>query len=194
MLTEKQKMIFDIITRFTEERGYSPSIREICAEANLRSPATVHQHIKLLKEKGYLSSENNKKRSLVNTKKSAYKEIPLIGTITAGVPVFAYENIEDYYPVPASLAREKELFMLTVKGDSMINAGIYDKDKVIVEKRQYAENGEIVAALIDDSATVKRYYRESNKIRLQPENDKYEPIYCENVYILGVVQGLIRKF
>ncbi len=193
MLTEKQQMIYNIITRFIEEKGYSPSIREICAEANLRSPATVHQHIKLLKQKGYLSGTENKKRAIFDPKRSTYKEVPMIGTITAGVPVTAYENIEEYYPIPATFARGKELFILTVKGDSMVQAGIFDKDKVIVEKRQYAENGEIIAALIDDSATVKRYFKENGKIRLQPENEAYEPIIVDDVYILGVVKGLFRE-
>ncbi len=194
MLTDKQQMIFDIINKFIEENGYSPSIREICTEAKLSSPATVHQHVKLLKQKGYLSSNGNKKRAIINPKKNTYKEIPLIGTITAGTPIFAYENIEDYYSIPTSMARGKDMFMLTVKGDSMINAGIFNNDKVIVEKREYAENGEIVVALLEDSATVKRYFKENNRIKLQPENDNYKPIYAENVHILGIVTGLFREF
>lgn len=194
MLTVKQQEILKIITKYIEENGYSPTVREICKISGLRSTATVHQHIKLLREKGYLKNDKNKQRTFVPVKETQYSTIPVLGTITAGLPILAYENIEEYYPLPLSFGHSDELFMLKISGDSMINAGINDKDIVIVKKQSNAESNSIVVALIDDSATVKRLVKENNKICLVPENPAYSPICPENVEILGVVTGLIRKF
>ena len=194
MLTNKQEEILKIITRYIEENGYSPTVREICKIAGLKSPATVHQHLKLLREKGYLKSDRNKQRTITPVKETQYSSIPVLGTITAGIPILAYENIEEYYPLPASFGNSDELFMLKISGDSMINAGINNNDIVIVKKQNDAENNTIVVALIEDSATVKRLIKENNKICLMPENPIYSPIYPKNIEILGVVKGLIRKF
>lgn len=194
MITSKQEEILKIVTEYIEENGYSPTVREICKIAGLNSPATVHQHLKLLKEKGYLKSDKNKQRTIMPVKELQYSSIPVLETITAGMPVLAYENIEEYYPLPLSFGHSDELFMLKISGDSMINAGINDNDIVIVKKQSDAENNSIVVALIDESATVKRLVKENNKVYLMPENPIYSPIFPENIEILGVVTGLIRKF
>lgn len=194
MMTKKQEIILNIITKYIEQNGHSPTVREICNEAGLKSPATVYQHLKLLREKGYLKSEKNKQRTIKPVKDINYSSVPLIGTITAGNPIFAYESIEEYYPLPSHFGSGDDLFMLNVSGDSMINAGINSGDIVIVKKQSDAENNAIVVALIDDSATVKRLIKTQNSVYLLPENPIYEPIYPEHLTILGTVIGLIRKF
>lgn len=194
MMTKKQEQILNIVTKYIEENGYSPTVRDICKEAGLNSPATVYQHLKLLKEKGYIKSDNNKQRTIKPTKDATYTSVPVLGTITAGTPVFAYESIEDYFPLPVNFSSSEDLFILKVSGDSMINAGINDKDMVIVKKQNDAENNAIVVAMIEDSATVKRLKKSKKQVYLMPENPVYEPIYPEKLEILGTVIGLIRKF
>ena len=160
---EKLIMVMDYIRRFTEENGYTPSVREIAQECGIKSTATVHSYLERLQTRGFVSKANNKKRSM-SIGKSSGVSIPLIGTVTAGQPIFAYENYEDYYSFPATEFKGDELFMLRVQGTSMIDAGILDGDKIVVRRQPTAENGEIVVALVDDSATVKRFYRRDNQI------------------------------
>ena len=190
---EKLIMVMDYIRRFTEENGYTPSVREIAQECGIKSTATVHSYLEKLKSRGLLYKADNKKRSMT-IGRSAGVSIPLVGTVTAGQPIFAYENYEDYYTFPTSEFRGDELFMLRVEGTSMINAGIFDGDKIVVRRQPTAENGEIVVALIDDSATVKRLYRRNGEIVLHPENDALsDMIFADGeVAILGKVVGLIR--
>ena len=193
---EKLIKVMDYIRRFTEENGYTPSVREIGKECGIKSTATVHSYLERLQNKGYLNKTDNKKRS-VTIGKGAGVTIPLIGVVTAGQPVFAYENYEDYYTFPVGEFRGEDLFMLRVSGTSMIKAGIMDGDKIIVRRQQTAENGEIVVALVgDEAATVKRFYKKDGKIVLHPENEAladmiFEP---EEVSILGKVVGLMRNY
>lgn len=192
MLTQRQEYILQIITDFIKINGYSPSIREICQISGLKSTSTVHIHLKNLCEEGYISYIKDKKRSIKLCNNTSYETIPVIGIISAGSPLFATENIESYLPVSNDLVRGRELFALKISGDSMINAGIYNNDLVIISRQKHADNGDIVAAMIDDSATVKRFYKENSLFRLQPENDDYEPIVCSEVSILGKVIGVYR--
>lgn len=186
--------VMDYIRRFSEENGYTPSVREIGAYCGIKSTATVHSYIERLQEKGYLNKAENKKRA-VTLGKSGSVNIPLLGTVTAGQPVFAYENYEEYYSFPLGEFRGEDLFMLHVQGTSMINAGICDGDKIIVRRQQTAADGEIVVALVGESATVKRLFRRNGKIILHPENEVLDDfVYTpEEVSILGKVVGLIRN-
>ena len=190
---EKLIMVMDYIRRFTEENGYTPSVREIAQECGIKSTATVHSYLERLQTRGFVSKANNKKRSM-SIGKSSGVSIPLIGTVTAGQPIFAYENYEDYYSFPATEFKGDELFMLRVQGTSMIDAGILDGDKIVVRRQPTAENGEIVVALVDDSATVKRFYRKDGQIILHPENEALSDMVFSDgeVAILGKVLGLIR--
>ncbi len=192
---DKLTMVMDYIRRFTEENGYTPSVREIGKECGIKSTATVHSYLEKLKTQGLLSKADNKKRSMT-IGRSAGVSIPLIGTVTAGQPVFAYENYEDYYTFPAGEFKGEELFMLRVEGTSMIDAGIMNGDKIIVRRQQTAENGEIVVALVEDSATVKRFYRRDGQIVLHPENEALsDMIFADGeVSILGKVVGLMRNY
>ena len=192
---EKLIRIMDYIRRFSEENGYTPSVREIAKECGIKSTATVHSYIERLQNKGYLNKTDNKKRS-VSIGKSSGVNIPLIGTVTAGQPIFAYENYEDYYTFPVGEFKGDQLFMLRVQGTSMIDAGIFDGDKIVVRKQETAENGEIVVALVDDSATVKRFYKKDGMIVLHPENEALSDMIFspEEVSILGKVVGLIRNY
>ena len=186
--------VMDYIRRFSEENGYTPSVREIGAYCGIKSTATVHSYIERLQEKGYLNKAENKKRA-VTLGKSGSVNIPLLGTVTAGQPVFAYENYEEYYSFPLGEFRGEDLFMLHVQGTSMINAGICDGDKIIVRRQQPAADGEIVVALVGESATVKRLFRRNGKIILHPENEVLDDFVFnpEEVSILGKVVGLIRN-
>lgn len=192
---EKLYKVMDYIRKFTEENGYTPSVREIAQECGIKSTATVHSYISRLQDKGYLNKTDNKKRA-VAIGKSGGINIPLIGTVTAGQPIFAYENYEDYYTFPLGEFKGDELFMLRVEGTSMIDAGIMNGDKIIVRKQPIAENGEIVVALVEDSATVKRFYRRDGKIILHPENESLSDMifFPEEVQILGKVVGLMRNY
>ena len=192
---EKLIMVMDYIRKFSEENGYTPSVREIGKECGIKSTATVYSYLQKLQDKGYLNKVTNKKRS-VTLAKSSGVNIPLIGTVTAGQPIFAYENYEDYYTFPAGEFRGDDLFMLRVQGTSMIDAGIMNGDKIVVRRQETAENGEIVVALVEDSATVKRFYRKDGQIILHPENEALsDMIFEENeVAILGKVVGLMRNY
>lgn len=192
---EKLIKVMDYIRKFSEENGYTPSVREIGKECGIKSTATVHSYIEKLQTKGYLNKTDNKKRA-VTIGKGSGTTIPLIGTVTAGQPIFAYENYEDYYTFPTGEFKGEELFMLRVQGTSMIDAGIMDGDKIIVRRQQTAQNGEIVVALIDDGATVKRFYKRDNQIVLHPENETLSDMIFspEEVSILGKVVGLMRSY
>ncbi len=193
---EKLIKVMDYIRKFSEENGYTPSVREIGKECGIKSTATVHSYIEKLQTKGYLNKTDNKKRAVTIGKGSGVN-VPLLGTVTAGQPIFAYENYEDYYTFPVGEFKGDELFMLRVQGTSMIDAGIMNGDKIIVRRQQTAENGEIVVALVgDEAATVKRFYKKDGKIVLHPENEAladmiFEP---EEVSILGKVVGLMRNY
>jgi repressor LexA len=192
---EKLTRVMDYIRRFSEENGYTPSVREIAQECGIKSTATVHSYIERLPSKGYLNKTENKKRA-VTIGKSGGINIPLIGTVTAGQPIFAYENYEDYYTFPLGEFKGENLFMLRVSGTSMIDAGIMDGDKIIVRKQETAENGEIVVAMVDDSATVKRFYFRDGCVVLHPENELLSDMIFEDgeVRILGKVIGLTRNY
>lgn len=205
-LENNLKALMDYIVSFNTENGYLPSIREMANHVGIKSTSTINYYINILEQRNLIkrNSQKNKARAfeiLNQPQKQAtnfqppYKlaNIPLVGTITAGAPILAVENIDSQYEISPDLFGTGNLFMLRVSGESMINAGIFDGDLIVVHKQQTAENGEIVAALIDDSATVKRFYKEQNRFRLQPENPTMSPIYVDEVTILGKVVGLIRK-
>lgn len=187
----RQKIYEYIVNRIST--GYSPSVREICQDLGIASTSTVHGDLHFLTDKGYIEMENGRNRT-VRLAGGGNAQVPLLGVVTAGIPILAAENIEQYIPVSPEIARGKDLFALRVKGDSMIKAAILDKDIVIVEKSPAAENGQIVVAMIEDEATVKRYYRENGHHRLQPENDVYEPIISDEVSILGRVVSVLRIY
>lgn len=192
---EKLIKVMDYIRKFSEENGYTPSVREIGKECGIKSTATVHSYIEKLQTKGYLNKTENKKRA-VTIGKGTGVTIPLIGVVTAGQPVFAYENYEDYYTFPAGEFKGDELFMLRVQGTSMIDAGIMNGDKIIVRRQPTADNNDIVVAMVDESATVKRFFKRDGKIVLHPENETladmiFEP---EQVSVLGKVVGLMRNY
>lgn len=189
----KMQAVLEFINEYNAEYGYAPTVREICAELNIKSTASAYYYLEKLKDEGWLSKSPNKNRA-VSFKKNASVNIPLIGTVTAGQPIFAYENYEDYYSFPAGSFRGSELFMLSVQGESMIDAGIYNGDKIVVRKQQTAENGDIVVALLDDSATVKRFYKRDGHFVLHPENETMQDIIVSEVAILGIVIGLVRTF
>ena len=192
---EKLTKVMDYIRKFQEDNGYTPSVREIGQECNIKSTATVHTYLERLRDKGYLSKTDHKKRSVTIGKGSGVS-IPLIGTVTAGQPIFAYENYEDYYTSPTGEFKGNELFMLRVQGTSMIDAGIMNGDKIIVRRQSTAENGEIVVALVEDAATVKRFYKRNGQIVLHPENEALSDMIYEDgeVSILGKVIGLMRNY
>ena len=198
-ITNKQLEILEYIKNTILSEGYPPALREICEAVHLRSTSSVHAHLSALEEKGYIRRDPAKPRTieilddLFNFSTREMVNIPVVGTVAAGEPILAEERVEYYFPFPAEvLHTDKEVFMLRVKGESMINAGIKPGDKIMVEQQDTAENGEIVVALIEDSATVKRFYKEQDHYRLQPENDTMEPIIVNDVQILGKVVGLIR--
>ncbi len=193
---EKLIQVMDYIRKFSETNGYTPSVREIGKECNIKSTATVHSYIEKLQTKGYLNKTDYKKRA-VTIGKSVGVNIPLLGVVTAGQPIFAYENYEDYYTFPAGEFKGEDLFMLRVQGTSMIDAGIMDGDKIIVRRQPTAENGEIVVALInEEDATVKRFYKKDGMIVLHPENEALSDLIFqpEEVSILGKVVGLMRNY
>ncbi|OQB15895.1 MAG: LexA repressor [Firmicutes bacterium ADurb.Bin193] len=192
-LTKKQAEILNFITKFISANGYPPSVREICTAVGLKSTSSVHAHLCALERLGYITKSSLKNRAISPSATSKYLDVPIIGKVTAGTPILAAENIEGYFPLPDTFARNRELFMLAVSGDSMINAGILDGDYVVVQKQNIAKNGDIVVALIDDEATVKTYYNEKGGVRLQPQNDAYQPIISHNVTVLGKVTGVFRK-
>ena len=187
--------LYVYIQKYIENNGFAPTVRDICSDMQIKSTATAHYYLNKLKERGLVIKPNDKKRALsIKSKCDAPITVPLIGTVTAGTPILAVENFEGYYPIPQEFSTDSDLFMLKVKGDSMINAGIFDGDKIIVKKQETANNGDIVVCLIDDSATVKRFFTKNGKIILHPENDLMEDIVLDEAYILGLVVGLMRKF
>ena len=194
-IDEKLKNLYNYVQKYIENNGYPPTVREICQDLQIKSTATAHYYLNKLKDQGLLDKKDDKKRAI--TVKNKYETpitVPLVGTVTAGTPILAVENFDGYYPLPQEFACDDELFMLKVKGESMINAGILNGDKIIVKKQETADNGEIVVCMIDDSATVKRFYKKGNKIVLHPENDTMQDIIVDEAFILGVVVGLMRKF
>ena len=199
-INEKIDKVYKFIVDYIDKNGFPPSIREICAKLKIKSTATAYDYISRLEERGLLDKSPMKKRAITPSNKqikpqhSAFASIPIVGTITAGTPIFAVENLDGYCPLPEEFHGEDNEFALRVSGESMINAGIYDKDLIIVKKCETADNGSIVVALIDDSATVKRFYKRNGKIVLHPENDTMEDMVFDDIQILGIVKGLIRKF
>ena len=199
-ITPKQQEILDFLKKEILMKGYPPAVREICEAVHLKSTSSVHSHLETLEKNGYIRRDPTKPRAIEIMDDSfnylrtetEIASIPVIGTVAAGQPLLAVETITDYFPFPANLLPNKETFILRVKGDSMINMGILDGDYIIVEQTNTAQNGEVIVALVDDSATVKRFYAEDGHFRLQPENDFMEPIIVDHVEILGKVIRLIR--
>lgn len=186
--------VLKFIEQFITENGYAPTVREICKACNIPSTASVFNIMNRLAEKGYISKSKvgENKRRAVSINQNAVK-IPLLGAVAAGEPIFAQENYEDYFSVPSNMFGNEDLFMLTVKGNSMIKIGMFDGDKIVVRKQETADNGDIVVALVDDSATVKRFFKRDDKIILHPENDDMDDFVFDNVSILGKVVGLMRN-
>ena len=197
-ISKKQAEILEYIKSELLRIGYPPAVREICEAVNLRSTSSVHAHLESLEKNGYIRRDPTKPRAIeiiddtFNLTRREMVNVPMVGRVAAGEPIFAEQNITNYFPIPMEFMPNNETFMLTVKGESMINVGIYDGDYVLVEKRQTASNGEIVVALVEDSATVKTFYKESGYYRLQPENDDLDPIIVTECQILGKVIGVFR--
>lgn len=198
-LNAKQQQILNVIKASLKAKNYPPSVREICVAVGLSSTSTVHSHLSTLEKKGYIRRDPSKPRAIevlddsMNWLEEHVSPTPIVGKVTAGIPILAEENIEDYFPLPRYMARHDETYMLTVSGTSMINAGILDGDLIIVKQQSTAHNGDIVVAQLEDGVTVKRFFKEKTGIRLQPENDSMAPIYCDQVVILGKVIGLFRE-
>lgn len=200
-LNEKQKEVYDFLLEFTRTNGYPPSVREICTAVSLRSTSTVHGHLKRLEKKGLIYRDPTKPRAIVINEISLGNnvgttlKIPIVGNITAGMPILATENIDGSFEISLnSIKHDRDLFALKVQGQSMINAGINDGDLAIIEQCNFAENGKIVVALINDEATLKTFYKEKDHIRLQPENNSMNPIIVKDCSILGVLVGIFRTF
>ncbi len=202
---DKQKKIVDFVNRFLIEKGFPPSVREICQAVGFKSTSTVHAYLKKLEEEGTILKDATKPRALKVLDESGKNlegyisdqeidNIPVIGKITAGTPILAVENVEETFPIPVQYLENSTSFMLKVRGDSMINAGILDGDYILVKQQNTANNGDMVVALIEDEATVKTFYKEKGYYRLQPENPAYEPIIVQDLSILGKVIGLFRKY
>lgn len=213
-LGKRQVAIYQFIRSYTDEHGYPPSVREIGSAVGLASPSTVHMHLKVLEEHGLIKRDSKKPRTIeVTADRTAAQQdegaqplarvdqdvnenvirLPLVGRVAAGVPILAEQNVEETLALPTSVVGDASSFVLRVRGNSMINAGIFDGDYIVVKEQHDAHDGEIVVALLDDSATVKTFYREPGRVRLQPENDTMEPIYVTNPVILGRVTALIRS-
>ena len=202
-LSGKQRKIFLYIKDYIDEKGYPPTVRDICDAVDLKSTSTVHGHLQRLEKKGLIRRDESKPRAIEvldseAEAKSKVMSIPLVGCVTAGQPILALENIEEYLPLPQSFVRDENSYVLQVSGESMINAGIFDNDYIVVRKQNYADDGDIVVAMIngtESEATVKRFYQEGRNVRLQPENDSMDPfiLQASNVDILGKVTGLFRR-
>lgn len=199
-ISDKQREILDYIKTEILNKGYPPTVRDICEAVKLKSTSSVHSHLETLEKNGYIRRDPTKPRAIeivddnFNLTRREVVNVPMIGRVAAGQPILAVENIESYFPIPAEFMPNAESFMLRVQGESMINAGIFDGDNILVEKCDTAHNGEMVVALVDDSATVKTFYKEGNHIRLQPENDFMDPIIVPDCKILGKVFGVFRLF
>lgn len=208
-ITKRQQQIYDFIRAYQQEKGYPPSVREMAAAVGLSSPSTVHAHLSALEERGLIKRDKTKPRALEvfsqDGSASALAEVkevpdrgtislPLIGRVAAGLPILAEQNVEDTFTLPTEIATDSSSFVLEVHGNSMINVGIYNGDYIVVREQKSAMNGEIVVAMIDGEATVKTFYKEQGRVRLQPENDAMVPIYATNPTILGKVVALMRRF
>lgn len=197
-ITKKQSEILEYIKNEILNKGYPPSVRDICEAVSLRSTSSVHAHLESLEKNGYIRRDPTKPRAIeilddnFNLVRREVVNVPIVGRVAAGEPILAVENIENYFPVPAEYIPSGECFMLKVKGESMINAGIMDGDTILVQQTKDANNGDIVVALLDDSATVKTFYKEEEHIRLQPENDTMDPIIVNKLEVLGKVFGVLR--
>ena len=199
-ISDKQREILEYMKEQILQKGYPPAVREICQAVNLKSTSSVHSHLETLEKNGYIRRDPTKPRAIeildddFNLTRREVVNVPIIGQVAAGEPILAEQNIQDYFPIPAEMMPNAESFMLKVKGESMINAGILSGDTVLVQKQNTARNGDMVVALVDDSATVKTFYKEDGHFRLQPENDTMDPIIVENCEILGEVFGVFRFF
>lgn len=199
-ITNKQKEILEFIKAEILRKGYPPSVREICEAVSLKSTSSVHSHLETLEKNGYIRRDPTKPRAIeimddsFQMVRHDMTSIPIIGTVAAGTPILAEQNIEGYFPIPAEMVPSGESFVLKVKGDSMINAGIFNDDRIFIHACNTVENGDTVVALVDDSATVKTYYKENGHYRLQPENDTMDPIILDEVEILGKVYGVFRLY
>lgn len=199
-ISKKQSEILEYIKMQILQRGFPPAVREICEAVDLKSTSSVHSHLETLEKNGYIRRDPTKPRAIeilddtFNLTRREMTNVPLLGRVAAGEPIFAEENIENYFPLPVEMLPNSETFLLTVRGESMINAGILDGDYVLVEQRSTASNGDMVVALIEDGATVKTFYKEEGIFRLQPENDTMEPIIVNKLEILGKVIGVFRFF
>ena len=197
-ISAKQQGILEYIKDEILHKGYPPAVREICQAVNLKSTSSVHSHLETLEKNGYIRRDPTKPRAIeimddtFNLNRREMVNVPILGNVAAGEPLFAEENIEDYFPIPAEMVPNSEVFMLHVRGESMINVGILDGDNVLVQQQSTAKDGEMVVALVEDSATVKTFYKEDGYIRLQPENDTMEPIIVPDCQILGKVFGIFR--
>ena len=199
-ISKKQQEILDYIKSEILNKGYPPAVREICEAVDLRSTSSVHAHLETLEKNGYIRRDPTKPRAIeiiddsFNLTRRELVNVPIVGSVAAGQPILAVESVESYFPIPSEYMPNEETFMLNVKGDSMINIGIYNGDKVLVQQQSTANNGDVVVALVEDSATVKTFYKEEGHYRLQPENDYMDPIIVEKVEILGKVIGLFRMY
>lgn len=199
-ISSKQQEILEFIKEEILKRGYPPAVREICEAVHLKSTSSVHSHLETLEKNGYIRRDPTKPRAIEIVDDSfqmvrrEMASIPIIGTVAAGQPILAQQNIESYFPVPADIVPAGESFILKVKGESMINVGVFDGDYIFVQQCNTARNGDMIVALVDDSATVKTFYKEDGHIRLQPENDTMEPIIVDDCAILGKVFGVFRIF
>lgn len=199
-ISAKQKEILEYIKEEILKKGYPPAVREICEAVNLKSTSSVHSHLETLEKNGYIRRDPTKPRAIeivddsFQLVRTEMVSLPIIGTVAAGTPILAEQNVEGYFPIPAEMCPQGESFVLRVKGDSMINAGIFNGDQIFVHCCNTASNGEKVVALIDDSATVKTFYKEKDHIRLQPENDNMDPIIVDDCEILGKVFGVFRYY
>ncbi len=200
IISAKQQEILENIKEDILKRGYPPTVREICETVHLKSTSSVHSHLSTLEKHGYIRRDPTKPRAIeicddsFQMVRTEMVSLPVIGNVAAGQPILAEENITDYFPVPADMVPKGESFMLNVRGDSMINVGIFDGDRIMVHACNDARNGEMVVALVDDSATVKTFYKEKDRIRLQPENDTMDPIYVDDCQVLGKVFGVFRFY
>ncbi|MBQ3558289.1 MAG: transcriptional repressor LexA [Agathobacter sp.] len=199
-ISDKQKEILEYMKQEILNKGYPPTVRDICEAVKLKSTSSVHSHLETLEKNGYIRRDPTKPRAIeiiddnFNLTRREMTNVPMVGRVAAGEPILAVENIESYFPIPTEYMPNAESFMLKVKGESMINAGIFDGDQILVEKCSTARNGDMVVALVDDSATVKTFYKEGDHIRLQPENDTMDPIIVDNCEIMGKVFGVFRFF
>ena len=199
-ITDKQSQILEYIKSEILNKGYPPSVRDICQAVNLKSTSSVHSHLETLEKNGYIRRDPTKPRTIeiiddnFNLVRREVVNVPMVGTVAAGQPILAIENIDNYFPIPSEYMPNEETFMLKVKGESMINAGILDGDNILVKRQNTAKNGDMVVALVDDSATVKTFYKENGHIRLQPENDDMDPIIVPTCEIIGKVFGVFRFF